>query len=239
MKKKPIYKRVLLKLTGEAFGSPRVPLDNDKLNYIVEELLPVIKMGVELGVVVGAGNIIRGAELSEGGAVERVDADKMGMLGTAINALFLHSALVKRGVKTEVQSAIRMDQICAPFIHLKALKHLNEKQVLIFAGGTGDPYRSTDSAAILRALEMKADALLKGTKVEGIFTDDPMKNSNAQLIREINHFDALIKNLKFMDRDSIGSVEQFQRPIHVFNIFQKGNLIKVILGDTRIGSKVS
>jgi len=235
---KPSYKRIILKLTGEAFSGTGELLDIGAVEFIAREIKAAHALGVEIAVVVGGGNIVRGATLAKSGRVERITADQMGMLATTINALLLGSLLEELGVPTRVQTAIEMKQIAEPFIRKRAIKHLSLGRVVIFSCGTGNPHFSTDSAAVLRASEIKADAILKGTKVEGIYTDDPLKNKQARLIPTISYDEAFQKRLRFMDASAIGfAMENYPRPLHVFNIFTKGNLARVVEGDP-VGSVI-
>ena len=233
------YKRIVLKLTGEAFSGGSELLDVKAVEFIAKEIKEAKELGVDVAVVVGGGNIVRGSQLSERAGVERITADHMGMLATTINALLLGSLLEELGVPTRVQTAIEMKQIAEPYIRKRALKHLDAGRVVIFSCGTGNPHFSTDTAAVLRASEIKADAILKGTKVDGIYDDDPVKNREAHFIPEISYDEAFQKRLRFMDAAAIGfAMDIYPKPIHVFNIFTKGNLARVVQGEG-VGSKIS
>ena len=232
------YKRVVVKLTGESLASNGDPISPEAISFVAGELEEVRALGVDLCVVVGGGNIVRGAQLSKNDGIERVVADHMGMMATVINALALSSILRGRGLETRVQTAIEIKMVAEPAIRDRALRHLEKGRVVIFACGTGNPHFSTDTAAVLRASEVHADAIIKGTKVEGIYTDDPATNSKAELIPNISYEDAFQKQLRFMDAAAIGfAMENYRKPIHVVNIFEKGNLAKVISGE-KIGSMI-
>ena len=232
------YKRVVVKLTGESLASNGDPISPEAISFVAGELEEVRALGVDLCVVVGGGNIVRGAQLSKNDGIERVVADHMGMMATVINALALSSILRGRGLETRVQTAIEIKMVAEPAIRDRALRHLEKGRVVIFACGTGNPHFSTDTAAVLRASEVHADAIIKGTKVEGIYTDDPATNSKAELIPNISYEDAFQKQLRFMDAAAIGfAMENYRKPIHVVNIFEKGNLAKVISGE-KIGSVI-
>lgn len=236
--KKSMYRRIIIKLTGESLAGRAGQIDLDAIDVIAREVVAVHALGVQVGIIVGGGNIVRGAELSRGGRIERVDADYMGMLATAINALALAALLREHGLETRVLSAIEMKAITEPYIRGRAIKHLEHGRVVIFSGGTGNPHFSTDTAAVLRASEVQADAIIKATKVEGIYTDDPATHKNAELIRDISYEDAFRKRLKFMDAAAIGfAMENYPKPIHVICLFKKGNLSRVVQGD-KVGSKI-
>ena len=236
--KKSIYKRIIIKLTGESLAGSGGQIDLDAIDVVVREGMAVHALGVQVGIIVGGGNIVRGVELSRSGRIERVDADYMGMLATAINALALSALMRGQGLETRVLSAIEMKAITEPYIRGRAMKHLEHGRAVIFSAGTGNPHFSTDTAAVLRASEVQADAIIKATKVEGIYTDDPVKNSAAKLIRDISYEDAFRKRLKFMDAAAIGfAMENYPKPIHVLNIFKKGNLLRVLNGES-VGSRI-
>lgn len=235
---KPIYKRIILKLTGESFSKNGDPISLDAIDFVAGEIAEVHALGVQVGIIVGGGNIVRGAELSHSGRIERVDADYMGMLATTINALALSALMRGQGLETRVLSAIEMKAITEPYIRGRAMKHLEHGRVVIFSAGTGNPHFSTDTAAVLRASEVQADAIIKATKVEGIYTDDPIKNSKAKFISDISYEDAFRKRLKFMDASAIGfAMENYPKPIHVIHLFTKGNLARVLTGQA-VGSKI-
>ena len=233
-----MYKRVVLKLSGEALAAGKgFGVDVDRVHEIAAEIAEVHLLGVEMAIVVGGGNFFRGvAEQAKN--MDRVSADHMGMLATVINALALQDALEKHGVHTRVQSAIEMNQVAEPFIRRRALRHLEKGRVVIFAGGTGNPYFSTDTAASLRAMEIKADAILKATKVDGIYDADPMLVKDAKKIVEISYMDVLKQGLKVMDLTAISLCKDNNLPIIVFNLNGRGNIKKVVTGE-KIGSLVS
>ncbi|MBI2023722.1 UMP kinase [Candidatus Giovannonibacteria bacterium] len=240
-KDKPIYKRVLLKLTGEVFASDKYDLDAESASLIAEEINSIHKLGVDIGVVVGGGNIVRGAGLAENGyfKMTRTDADEIGMIATLINARFLKSALTSLNIESRVLSAIEIKSFAEPFIYGRALKHLDKRRVVIFATGTGNPYVTTDTAAVIRANQINADALLKCTHIDGVYSDDPKKNQKATLIQTIKYTDVMSAQLKFMDLAALDMANrEFKKPIHVFDILKTGNLKKVLCGSI-IGSKVS
>jgi uridylate kinase len=231
------YRRVLLKMSGEIFGGfeGRV-IDARVLRDIASEVKEVREAGVDIGVVVGGGNIARGRESSEIG-VEKVTADNMGMLGTVINALALQDALEKMGVITRVQTAIRMEAVAEPFIRRRATHHMEKGYVVIFGAGTGNPYFTTDTAAALRAMEIEADVLLKGTNVDGVYSSDPRKNASAVRYDTLTYAEVLERRLQVMDATAISLCMDNRMPIVVFNVLEKGNLLKAALGET-IGTLV-
>jgi len=232
------YRRILVKLSGEALlGSEDYGIDPIILKRIAGEIRDLTQMGVQIAVVIGGGNIFRGAGLARAG-MDRVTADHMGMLATVINALALQDALEKQGVYTRVQSAIEMKQVAEPFIRRRAIRHLEKGRVVIFAGGTGNPYFSTDTAASLRAMEIKAEAILKATRVDGIYDADPMKVDGAKKFNHITYMDVLKLGLKVMDSTAISLCKDNNLPIIVFNLNQHGNIRRVVLGE-KIGSRVS
>jgi uridylate kinase len=225
------YSRALLKLSGEALaGEVGYGLDYRVVDGFAEELLRVHARGVQLALVVGGGNILRGTTASQQG-LDRVSADYMGMLATVINALAVQDILERKGVQTRVMTAIRMESLAEPYIRRRALRHMEKGRLVIFAGGTGNPYFSTDTAAVLRALEVEADVILKGTKVEGIFTADPRKDPSARLIPELTFQDALVNGYEVMDRSAFGLCQTNKLPIVVFNMNIPGNLDRVLQGD--------
>jgi len=234
----PIYKRVLLKLSGEALmGKQTFGIDPEIVASISAEIKDVVERGVQLGIVVGGGNIFRGLG-AEGRCIERTTADYMGMLATMINSLALQSALEKIGVSTRVQSAIEMKEVAEPFIQRRAIRHLEKGRVVIFACGTGSPYFTTDTAATLRAMEIKAEVIMKATKVDGVYDKDPVKFKDAQKFREINYTDILTRNLQIMDAAAISMCRDNGLKIIVFNLQERGNILKVICGEP-IGTLVS
>jgi len=225
------YTRALLKLSGEALAGERgYGLDYRVVDGFADELLRVHSRGVQLSLVVGGGNILRGTAASREG-LDRVSADYMGMLATVINALAVQDILERKGVQTRVMTAIRMESLAEPYIRRRALRHMEKGRLVIFAGGTGNPYFSTDTAAVLRALEIEAEVILKGTNVEGIFTADPRKDPAARLLPELTFQDALVNGYEVMDRSAFGLCQTNQLPIVVFNMNVAGNLDRVLRGD--------
>jgi len=227
----PKYKRILLKLSGEAgVGGDNFGIDPKTLAAVCEEIAQVVKAGVEVCVVVGGGNIFRGAALAEAG-MERASADYMGMLATVMNALALQASLEKLGVYTRVQSAIPMEAVCEPYIRRRALRHLEKGRVVIFAAGVGAPFFTTDSGAALRAAEMGCQALFKGTSVDGVYTADPKKDPEAKRYETLSYHEVLSKNLKVMDASAVSLLRENHIPIVVFDIRERGNLLKVLNGE--------
>lgn len=232
------YKRVMLKLSGEALmGSQDFGLDGVVVAAIAQELKEVVSNGVELAIVIGGGNIIRGVSASARG-IDRVTGDHMGMLGTVINSLALQDALEKAGVTTRVQTAIEIRQVAEPFIRRRAIRHLEKGRVVIFAAGTGNPYFTTDSAAALRANEIHAQALLKATQVDGIYTSDPNQDPDAKFLPHVTYQQVLEQNLKVMDAAAISLCRDNDVPIAVFDLMTRGNIGRVIAGEN-IGTIVS
>jgi len=235
--RKPRFRRVLLKLSGEALmGEQRYGVDPAMASRIAEEISELHSVGIEVAATVGGGNIVRGISVSAAG-MDRVSGDYMGMLATVINALALQNALEKLGVYTRVQSAIEMKEVAEPFIRRRAIRHLEKGRVVIFAAGTGNPYFSTDTAAALRAMEIGAEAILKATKVDGIFDSDPMLNPSARLIESLTYFEVLEKGLRVMDTTAITLCMENKLPIVVFNLLRRGNIKEVVLG-SKVGSVV-
>jgi uridylate kinase len=236
-KKKAAFKRILLKLSGEALlGKQSTGVDPDVANYIADEIKSLSDLKIQIGIVIGGGNIFRGIEASAKG-MDRTTADYMGMLATVINSLALQSALEMRGLATRVQSSIEMREIAEPFIQRKAVRHLEKGRIVIFAGGTGNPYFSTDTAASLRAMEIQADVIMKATKVDGVYNADPVKNRSAVMFKKISYIDVLTKNLKVMDSTAITLCRDNSLPIVVFNLQKKGNIRSVVCGK-KIGTYV-
>src|SRR5216110_3689792 len=234
----PIFKRVLLKLSGEALAASQgFGVDSPRIHEIAAELAEVNSLGVQIAIVVGGGNFFRGVA-EQAKEMDRVSADHMGMLATVINALALQDALEKQGVYTRVQSAIEMNQVAEPFIRRRAMRHLEKNRIVIFAGGTGNPYFSTDTAASLRAMEIKADVILKATKVEGIYDADPVLVKDAKMFDTISYMEVLKRGLKVMDSTAISLCKDNNLPIIIFNLNQRGNIAKVVTGE-KIGSLVS
>ncbi|MDO4952548.1 MAG: UMP kinase [Synergistaceae bacterium] len=230
------YKRVLLKLSGEVLGGGSFGLDYDSVSSICEQVAEVSKAGIEIAIVVGGGNIIRGAQTVN---IERAQADYMGMLGTVINALALQDNLQKFGAPTRVQSAIEMRQVAEPAIRLRAVRHLEKGRIVIFAAGTGSPYFSTDTTAALRASEIKADCVIKATKVDGIYDKDPAKYTDAKKLPRLTYADALNMRLQVMDAAAFALCQDNDIPIVVFDMQKKGNLKKLLLDGENIGSVVA
>jgi uridylate kinase len=234
-----VYRRVLLKISGEALmGEQNYGIDIDVARSVAEELKAVYQLGVQVAVVVGGGNIFRGVSKSAGN-MDRSSADYIGMLATVMNAVVMQDALEKVQVDTRVMSAIEIPQLAEPFIRRRAVRHLEKGRVVIFAAGTGNPYFTTDSAAALRALEIKADIILKATKVDGVYTADPMKDAAAKRFNEITYRQVLEKELKVMDASAISLCMDNNLPIIVFNMREPGNIRRVVAGESGVGTKVS
>ena len=232
------YKRILLKLSGEALmGNLQYGIDPERLKEYAEEIKKITDKGVEVAIVIGGGNIFRGVAGASRG-MERVQADNMGMLATIINGLALQSALEMEGVPTRLQSAININEVAEPFIRRRAIRHLEKGRVIIFGGGTGNPYFTTDSAAVLRAIEIGADVILKGTRVDGIYSSDPEKDTHATKFDFISFEDVLRKGLKVMDTTAFTLSQENELPIIVFDMNTKGNLLKVVSGE-KVGTKVN
>jgi uridylate kinase len=222
------YNRILLKLSGGILaGEQGFGIDPKTLNRISDEIVEVYNLGVQIAIVVGGGNILRGTQSSHLG-IDRVTADYMGMLATILNALALQSLIERRGVQTRVMSAITVSQVAEPYIRRRAIRHLEKGRIVIFAGGTGNPYFSTDSAAALRASEIGADVILKGTRVDGVYTEDPEKNPKAEKINRLTYYDFLVNDYKVLDTSAIDIARQTSIPIIVFNITREGELLKVL-----------
>ncbi len=237
MADKPAYRRVLLKLSGEALmGEKSFGLDGEVLGSIADEIREVCGLGIEMSIVIGGGNIIRGVAASRRG-IDRVTGDHMGMLGTVINALALQDALEKRDVTTRVQTAIEIREVAEQFIRRRAMRHLEKGRVVIFAAGTGNPFFTTDSAAALRASEVRAEVLLKATGVEGIYSADPRLDPEAQLLPEVTYQQVLERNLKFMDAAAISLCRENDIPIVLFDLSRRGNIYRVVCGEN-VGSVV-
>ncbi len=234
----PAYKRVLIKLSGEVLaGGQGYGIDSDRVGEIAGELDEVHRLGVEVAIVIGGGNFFRGVE-EAGRSTDRVSADHMGMLATVINALALQDALEKLHCFTRVMTAIEMNQVAEPFIRRRAIRHLEKGRVVIFAAGTGSPYFSTDTAAALRAMEIKAEVILKATKVDGIYDADPVKVPAAKMLSRINYLDVLSKGLAVMDFTAITMCRDHNLPIVIFNLNTRGNINRIVLGE-KVGSLVS
>src|SRR5687767_15894526 len=234
----PVFKRILLKLSGEALvGGQSFGIDIAMAESVAREIKAVHGLGVEVAIVVGGGNIFRGVSKSAGN-MDRAAADYIGMLATVMNSVVLQDALEQMDVQTRVMSAIDIPQLAEPFIRRRAVRHLEKNRVVIFAAGTGNPYFTTDSAAALRALEIKADIILKATKVDGVYTADPMKDAAAERFNEITYRQVLEKQLKVMDASAISLCMDNNLPIIVFNMREPGNIRRVVLGEAGVGTKV-
>jgi len=232
----PRYRRVLLKLSGEALmGDQTFGISSEVLEGMAAEIEEIHSMGVEVALVVGGGNIFRGAHASE---MDRVTADHMGMLATLMNSLALQEALERRQLHTRVLSALEIHQVAEPFLRRRALRHLEKGRIIILAAGTGNPYFTTDSAAALRAMEIKAEVLLKATKVDGVFTADPVKEPDATLLRHVGYLEFLERGLRVMDTTAITLCMDNQLPILIFNIRTPGNLRRIVLGE-EVGSVIA
>ncbi len=233
----PCYSKILLKLSGGALAGERgIGFDFDVLDRLADEVKTVVEMGVNVGLVIGGGNIVRGSQLSKMG-MDRVAADYMGMLGTVINALAMQDTLEKKGVVTRVMTAIRMEEVAEPYIRRRALRHFEKGRTVIFAGGTGNPYFSTDTAAALRAIQMKADVIIKATSVDGIYTADPKKDRSATLYERLSYRDVIVQNLAVMDQTAITLCAENSLPLIVLNIQRRGAVADAICG-ARVGTIV-
>ncbi len=232
------FKRIMLKLSGEALGGEkRLGVDHGVVSDVAREIAEVHEKGLQLAVVVGGGNIFRGGEAAAAG-MERTTGDHMGMLATVINALALQHALEKIGVGTRVQSAIHMAELCEPYIRRRAVRHLEKGRVVIFAAGTGNPYFTTDTAASLRAVEIGAECILKATNVDGVYTADPNKDDTAEFIKELSYIDVLNRHLAVMDSTAISLCMENNLPIIVFNLRKEGNIFRVVAGE-KVGTLVT
>ncbi len=224
------YKRILLKLSGEALmGDKQFGIDNNRLSQYANDIKTIVDLGVEVAIVIGGGNIFRGLQAAEGG-MDRVQGDYMGMLATVINSMALQSALETHGVMTRLQSAIKMEAICEPFIRRRAVRHLEKGRVVIFGAGTGNPYFTTDTAASLRAIEIEADVILKGTRVDGIYTADPEKDKTATRYSKVTFTEVYEKNLQVMDMTAFTLCQENKLPIIVFDMNKPGNLKSLVEG---------
>ncbi len=234
----PRFKRVLLKLSGEALmGDQNFGISPDVIKYVAEEIHSAFDLGVQIAIVVGGGNIFRGVAAASYG-MDRVSADRMGMLATVINSLALQDALESNGIMTRVQTAISMHEVAEPFIVRRAIRHLEKGRVVIFAAGTGNPYFTTDTAAVLRAQEIRAEILLKATKVDGLYDSDPVVEKNAKFIKKIKYMEVIEKQLHVMDMTAISLAMDNELPLIVFNLSNKGNIKKVICGEA-IGTQIN
>jgi uridylate kinase len=228
---KPVYKRILLKLSGEALmGDDAYGVNRETIDRIVSEVKEVVGLGVEVGVVIGGGNIFRGMAPAAAG-MDRATADYMGMLATVMNALALQDAMRRQGLKSRVQSAINIEQVAEPYIRGKAMRYLEEGRVVIFAAGTGNPFFTTDTAAALRGMEMNVDIVVKATKVDGVYTDDPKTHPDAMRYQRVSFDEAIVKKLKVMDATALTLCRDQKLPICVFSIFKAGALKRVVLGE--------
>jgi uridylate kinase len=235
---KPMYKRILLKISGEALaGKKGSGLDQDVLNGTAEEINSIRKLGIEIGLVIGGGNIFRGLSAAASG-MDRTTADYMGMLGTVINSLAMQQALEQLEAPTRVQSALSIIRLAEPFIVRRAVRHLEKGRIVIFAAGTGNPYFSTDTAAVLRASEINAEVIIKGTKVDGVYSADPIVVPDAEFFPKLTYLDVLSKKLKVMDSTAISLCMDNNLPMRILNMTSRGNLMKLIMGET-IGTEIS
>ncbi|NOQ94433.1 MAG: UMP kinase [Methylophaga sp.] len=229
--KKPVYKRILLKLSGEALmGNAEFGIDPEVISRFANEIAELSAQGVELGVVIGGGNIFRGAGLAASG-MERVSGDHMGMLATVMNALALQDALEQKGAFCRVMSAIQINEVCEDYLRRRAIRHLEKGRVVIFAAGTGNPFFTTDSAASLRAVEIGADLLLKATQVDGVYDSDPKKNPDAVRYTELSFDEVITKRLGVMDTTAVVMCQEQNMPLRVFDVHKKGNLTKIVYGE--------
>jgi len=234
---RPVFKRVVLKLSGEALeGQVGYGIDYDVTESIAEQIGEIKKLGVEIAIVIGGGNIFRGAAAAKRG-IDRASADYMGMLATVINGLALQDALEKKGVFTRVQTAIEMQKLAEPYIRRRAIRHLEKGRVVIFVGGTGNPYFTTDTTAALRAIELGAEVIIKATKVDGVYSSDPTKNKKARKYENLRYIDVLKRGLKVMDATAVSLCMDNKLPIIVFNLLKSGNIKRVITGE-KIGTVV-
>lgn len=225
------YKRILLKLSGEALmGEKQHGIDSKRLTQYAEEIKKVVNQGVEVAVVIGGGNIFRGVE-AEASGIDRVQGDYMGMLATVINAMALQSMFEKQGMYTRLMAGLKMEQVCEPFIRRRAIRHLEKGRVVIFGAGIGNPYFTTDSTASLRAIEIEADVVLKGTRVDGVYSEDPEKNPKAERYSKISFQEAYEKNLNIMDMTAFTLCQENNLPIIVFDMNKAGNLHKIVAGE--------
>ncbi|RPI68428.1 MAG: UMP kinase [Ignavibacteriae bacterium] len=227
----PRYQRVLLKLSGESLmGSQKYGIDPDVLKAFAEDVKEAYELGVQIGIVLGGGNIFRGVQAAAAG-IDKVSGDHMGMLATVINGIAFQNALENEGVPTRLQSAIRMDQVAEGFIRRRAIRHLEKGRVVLFGAGTGNPFFTTDTAAVLRAVEIEADAVLKGTRVDGVYDKDPEKFTDAVRFDEITYTEALKRGLRVMDLTAITMAQENKKPIHVFDMNERGNLRRLLIGE--------
>jgi len=234
----PQHKRVVVKISGEALmGDQGFGISPDMLRYVAEEVRAIVELGVQTAIVVGGGNIFRGIAASSYG-MDRTSADHMGMLATIINSLALQDALEKQGIQTRVQSAVAVHQVAEPYILRRAIRHLEKGRVVIFAAGTGNPYFTTDTAAVLRGQEIHAEMLLKATKVDGVYDSDPVTHPNAKFLKQLSYMEVLERQLKVMDTTAISLAMDNDMPLAVFNLKHKGNIRRVVCGE-EIGTRIS
>ena len=232
------YKRILLKLSGESLmGELGYGIDPNMLLFFAKEVKKIHELGVQVGIVIGGGNIYRGLNAGKQG-IDRVTGDQMGMLATVINALALQNAFEESNMFTRLMTSIRMDEMAEPYIRRRAIRHLEKGRIVIFGAGTGHPYFSTDTAASLRAVEIEADVILKGTRVDGVYDSDPEKNPNAEMFKEISYLDVMNKNLRVMDMTAISLCQENELPIIVFNMNKENNLLKIATGEN-LGTEVN
>ena len=232
------YPRVLLKLSGEALAGDRgFGFDFETIRGFAQQVKAISELGAQVGLVIGGGNIVRGSQISKMG-IDRVSADYMGMLGTVINAMALQDVLEKKGLDTRVMTAIRMEELAEPYIRRRALRHFEKGRTVIFAAGTGNPYFSTDTAAVLRAIQMKADVIIKATSVDGVYSADPKKDPNATLYETISYRDVMLEELRVMDQTAITLCKENQLPLVVLNLHREGAIARAIRGE-RVGTLVS
>lgn len=237
--KKPVYQRIVLKISGEGFCRPGgFGFDRETLDAIASEVRSVAETGVQVVVVVGGGNFIRGATLSEEIGIQAATADYMGMLGTVLNALALQDTLEDLGLETRVQSALRIDRVCEMFIGRRCIRHLEKKRIVILAAGTGNPFVTTDTCAAQRAIETKADVLMKATKVDGVYSADPVKHAGAERFETLNYNEVIDRRLKVMDVSAIDLCQKGNVPIVVFNLMKPGNMLAVVHGE-RVGTVIN
>jgi uridylate kinase len=232
------YPRVLLKLSGEALaGDKGFGFDFERVSRFCDEIKEVLELGAQVGLVIGGGNIVRGTQLAAMG-MDRVQADYMGMLGTVINAMALQDVLEKKGLDTRVLTAIRMEELAEPYIRRRALRHFEKGRIVVFAGGTGNPYFSTDTAAVLRAIQMKADVIIKATSVDGVYSADPKKDANAKFYEQISYRDVMLEELGVMDQTAITLSKENNLPLIVLNIHRQGAVARAVRGE-RVGTIVT
>ncbi|NIA23475.1 MAG: UMP kinase [Proteobacteria bacterium] len=226
----PRYKRIVLKLSGEVLSGDKSVILPDIVNKLTDEIIEIHNYGIDIGIVIGGGNIVRGEEAVKKLGIERTQADYMGMLATAINSLAIQSALEEKGVFTRVMTAIPMANVAESYIRRRAIRHLEKGRVVIFSCGTGNPYFSTDTAAALRAIEINADIMMKGTKVDGVFDGDPVKNENAVLLRKVSYLQFIRNGYRVLDTTAVSLCMENNLPIAVFNLYEKDNMKNIIMG---------